>query len=193
MATQEVLQVHGTSLLFADATDFPNAGAGPPSTAANDIREGTGTKVQLDLTGIAATNGRQSDKTADLGAAWSREWLLGACIEWEAAPTAGGVVEFWWNGSPNSTAATGNSGGASGADGAFTVAGKSQLYFLGAMTVLNNVINIDAAIRTFHMPHRYGSLIVINLTDQAFRSTAVAMDETHIVLTPIIPDIQAAA
>lgn len=193
MATQEVLQVYGTSLLFADATDFPDSGAGPPTTAANDIRVGTGTKVQIDLTGLAAAAGRQSAKTATLGTAWPRDWKLGACIEWEAAPTAGGTVEFWWNASPSGTAGTGNAGGASGADAAYAVAGKTQLLFWGAMTVLNNVINIDPCVGTLWLPHNYGSLIVINSTDQPFRSTATAMDETHIVIYPNIPDIQAAA
>ena len=194
MATQQVLQVNGTQLLFADATDFPNAGAGPPTTAANSIiiTSPTPTKVQLDLTAVAAAAARQSAKTADLGAAFAQMWQLGACTEHTAAPTAGGEVEFWWNGSPSGTAATGNSGGASGVDAAYAVAGKQQLMLLGTMIVVNNVINIDTAIRRFWMPYRYGSLIVINSTDQAFAGAGV-MDETHITLTPVIPDIQAAA
>lgn len=192
MATQEVLQTYRTGLLFADVTDFPNAGAGPPTTAANDIRIGTGTKVQIDLTAVAAAAARQSDKTATLGDPWPREWVLGACIESTAAPTAGGTIEFWWNGSPNSTAATGNSGGASGSDAAFAVAGLPQLEFIGAMTVRNNVINIDTAIGILRLKHTYGSLIVVNKTDQAFAGAGV-MDETHITLTPVVPDIQAAA
>jgi len=188
--------VNGTQLLFADATDFPNAGAGPPTTAANDIRvtsPETPTKVQLDLTGVVATAARQSAKTADLGSAWAQEWMLGACIENETAPTAGGTVEFWWAGSPSSTAGTGNPGNASGADAAFTVAGLTQLIFIGALVVLNQVVNIDNNVGKLWMPYRYGSLIVVNKTSTAFRSTPTAMDETHNTLTPLIPDIQAAA
>jgi len=193
MATQQVLQVHATGLLFADATDFPNAGAGPPTTAANDIRIGTGTKVQLDLTGVAAAAARQSTKTADLGAAWPQQWMLGACIEWEAAPDAGGTVDFYWAPSPSVTPATGNPGNIAGADGVYAVAGLPQLMYLGAMTVLNQVVNIDTAIRKFYVPNRYGVLVVVNNTSSKFRDTAVAMDETHITVTPVIPDIQAAA
>ncbi len=192
MATQETLQVYGTSLLFADATDFPNAGAGPSETAANDIRVGTGTKVQIDLTLLAAAAGRQSDKVS-LAAAWPMDWILGACIEHEAAPTAGGIVEFWWAASPNSTAATGNPTGVTGADGAYTVANKPQLIFIGAMTVINAVINKEPAVGKLWMPHRYGSLIVINSTSSKFLETATAMDNTHIVLAPVIPDLQASA
>ena len=193
MATQELLQVYGTSLLFADATDFPNAGAGPSDTAANDIRVGTGTKVQIDLTALAAAAGRQSDKTADLGAAFPEVWVLGACIEHEAAPTAGGTVDFYWAGSPNSTAATGNSTGVTGADGAYTVANKEQLIFIGSLKVINAVINKNPTVGRFLMPYRYGSLIVINNTSSKFLETAVAMDNTHAVLTPLIPDLQAEA
>jgi len=193
MATQEILQVYGTSLLFADATDFPNAGAGPPETAANDIRVGTGTAVQIDLTLLAAAAGRQSDKTADLGAAFPREWMLGACIEHEAAPTAGGTVDFYWAGSPNATPATGNPTGVTGADGAYTVANKSQLIFIGALTVIAATINKSPTVGRLSMPYRYGSLIVINSTSSKFLESAVAMDNTHIVLNPIIPDVQAAA
>lgn len=192
MATQQVLQVHATGLLFADATDFPNAGAGPPTTAANDIRIGTGTKVQIDLTAVAAAAARASTKTSDLGSAWSQQWMLGACIESTGAPTAGGTIDFYWAPSPNSTAATGNPGNVSGTDAVYAVAGLPQLMYLGAMTVLNQVVNIDTAIRKFYMPNRYGTLVIVNNTDQAFAGAGV-MDETHITVTPVIPDIQAAA
>lgn len=194
MATQEVLQVYGTQLLFADVTDFPNSGAGPPNTAANSLIIGTPTKVQIDLTSIAAAAARQSAKTASLaktGSAWPREWVFGACIEHVATPTAGEVVEFWWNASPNSTAATGNSGGASGSDAAYAVAGKEQLIFIGTMTLRANIINIDAQIGTIWMPYLYGSLIVINSSPT--KALHSAMDETHVVATPVIRDIQAAA
>lgn len=196
MATQEILQVYGQQLVFADVTDFPNSGVGPPTTGANDIRIGTPTAVQIDLTGIAAAAARQSAKTATLartGSAFPIRWTLGACMENETAPDAGGTYDFYWNGSPNSTAGTGNSGGASGADAAFTVGGEDQLIFIGSLTVLNNVINIDTDISVIQMPYLFGSLIVINNTSTATRSTATAMDETHVVLTPNIEDLQAAA
>ena len=194
MATQQILQVHGTQLLFADVTDFPNSGAGPPATAANDIRiaSPTPTKVQIDLTGVAATEARQSDKTADLGSAFPEKLVLGACIEFEAAPDAGGTVDVYWAPSPSSVAATGNPGAVVGADGVFTVGTEDQLIQIGSMVLQNNVINIDVEIGTLRLPHRYGTLIVINNGSTAFRSTPTAMDETHITLTPVIPDLQAA-
>jgi hypothetical protein len=196
MATQELLQVYGDQLLFADATDFPNSGAGPPTTAANSIIIGTPTKVQIDLTGVSAAAARQSDKTASLaktGSAWPIQWVFGACMENETAPTAGGTFDFYWAASPNSTAGTGNPGATTGVDGTFTVGTENQLIRIGSLVVANTVINIKTAVGTIWLPHLYGSLVVINNTSTALRSTATAMDETHIVATPVIPDAQAAA
>ncbi len=194
MATQAILQQTGTQLLFADVTDFPNSGAGPPTTGANSLIIGTPTKVQIDCTGVAAAAGRESDKTATLaqtGTAWPEYWVLGACLEHVATPTAGETVEFYWNASPNSTAATGNSGGATGSDADFTVVGKSQLIWIGAMTLRAATINIDACIGRLYVPYLYGSLIIVNTCPT--KAMGAAMDEQHAVLTPVYPDLQASA
>jgi len=190
--TKELLQKNGAQLLFADAADFPNSGAGPPTTAANDLRITalSPTAVQIDLTGVGAAAARQSTKITDLGAAWAAGWILAACIEHEAAPIAGGAVNFWWAASPNATAATGNPGSVVGADGAFTVGGTVQLEFIGSLIVLNQVVNIKTKVGFLRPSYRYGSLIVVNNTSSAFRSTAVAMDETHITLTSLIDELQ---
>lgn len=194
MTTQLILQQSGTQLLFADATDFPNAGAGPPTTAANSLIIGSPTKVQLDMTDVAAAAARQSTKTATLahtGTAWPPRWILGACVEHVATPTAGETVDFYWNASPSATAGTGNGGGATGADAAFAVAGLPQLIYIGSLILRAATINIDPAIGTLWTPYLYGSLIVVNSSPtKAFHSV---MDETHVVLTPVLDDIQAAA
>lgn len=174
-----------TQLLFADhATDFGAA----PATAANSLIIGTPTDVQIDLTGLTDTSGRQSAKTGDLGDPRASLYRVDACIEWESAPTDNaGTVDFYWAGSPSATAGTGNAGGVSGSDASFThTAGiRSQLKYIGSLTIRNNVINIGFV--GFLQPeHRYGSLIVINNSGGALRSTATAMDETHITLTPAI-------
>lgn len=193
MATNELLQIYGKQLLFADhATDFGAA----PTTAANDIIVGAPTDIQIDLTGVSAAAARQSVKSATLartGDAWPTEWVLAACMENESAPTAGGTFDFYWNTSPNSSAGSGNAGKATGTDAAYTVGDEVQLIPMGALTVRNTVINIDTDISAIWLPNLYGSLIVINNTSTALRSSATAMDETHITLTPIIPDLQASA
>ena len=192
MATREILRVYGTQLLFADhSTDFGAA----PVTGANSLIIGAPTDVQMNMSVIAAAAAWQSAKTASLaktGSAWPEKWILGACMESTATPAAGGRFDFYWNGSPNSTAGTGNNGGASGSDASYAVAGKEQLIFIGSMIVRANVINIDASIGVLWMPHLYGSLIVINNTSVAMQADSDA-DETHVTLTSVIDDIQAEA
>ena len=185
----EILRKYGTQLLFADhATDFGAA----PATAANSLIIGTPTDVQMDVSVIAAAAAWQSAKTATLahtGVLWPMYWELGACLESTATPAAGGTFDFYWNPSPNATAGTGNSGGASGADASYAIAGLPQLYWIGSMIVVANVINIDGLIGTISMPYLYGSLILVNNTNVAMVADGDA-DECHIVLTAVIPEGQ---
>ena len=193
MATNAVLQQSGTQLVFSDVTDF-SGGDGPPATAANNLIIGAPTVVQIDCTDVAAAAARQSAKTATLahtGTAWPAYWIFGACVEHVATPTAGETMEFFWNASPSATAATGNSGAATGSDAAFAVAGTPQLIPIGTMILRAATINIDAAIGKLWMPYLYGSLIVVNVCPT--KAMGAAMDETHFVLTPVFDDIQAAA
>lgn len=193
MTTQAVLQKYGTQLMFADhATDFAGQ---TPATAANTFIVGSPTSVQMNFSVIAAAAAWESAKTATLahiGTAWPREWTLGAVMESTATPTAGGTFDFYWNASPSSTAGTGNSGEAAGVDQAIAITHLKALIFIGSMTVRNNVINKNSNIGTLWLPHLYGSLIMVNNTDVAMVADGDA-DECFAVLTPIIPDIQAAA
>jgi len=188
MAASEQLVKQGIQFLFADhATDFGAA----PATAANSLIIGTPTDVQIDLTGVAASGGARQAAKADLTTPWGRAWALGACIEFEIAPTDNGVVEFYWAPSPSSTAGTGNAGGTTGADAAFTDTGGNlgEMQFIGNLHVRNNVIAIGF-VGILVPIYEYGNLVVVNQADQALRSTATAMDETHIVLTEIIDEAQ---
>ena len=184
MANESDLKYDGNQILFADhATDFGAA----PATAANSLLLGSQTDVQIDLTGVAASGGaRQSSKTGDLGDPRVSMYAVDACIEFETAPTDGGRVDFYWCASPSATAGTGNASGLTGSDAAFTgtVGNLAQIVYIGSLVVRNNVINIGY-VGTFKPRHQYGILVVVNNTSQAFRSTATAMDETHITMTPL--------
>ena len=194
----EVLRKYGLSLIFADAADFQNAGAGPPTTAANDIRIGAAagaTIAQIDLTGLAAGGGaRESDKV-DLGVTQTLKghaWMVNACIEHESAPADGETVDFYWGSSPNSTDASGNPTILTGSDATFTdtVGSLGQLVFIGSLTLTTAVLNIGF-VGTFVPPHRYGMLVVINKSAaDTLRSSATAMDETHIIMTELIDELQ---
>lgn len=184
----EVLVKQGIQLLFADhATDFGAA----PATAANSLIIGAPTDVQLDLTGVAASGGARQAAKADLTTPWGREWELAACLEFETAPADGGTVEFYWAPSPSSTAGTGNPGGTTGADAAFTdsTGNLGEMIRIGILTVRNNVIAIGH-VGILRPPFQYGNLVVVNQASTALRSTATAMDETHITLTELIDEIQ---
>ena len=191
MATQKTLVQYGTQLLFADhATDFGAA----PATAANSLILGTPTDVQMNVSVLAAAAMWQSAKTAtlaDTGTAWPDEWILGACQEAAATPAAGATFDFYWNASPSATAGTGNSGGCSGTDAAYTAAGLKQLIFIGSLVCVANVLNISANVGRFRMPYLYGSLVVVNNT--AVGMVDAVADEIHYTLTPVYYDLQAAA
>ena len=191
MATNKILQVHGTQLLFADhAGDFGAA----PATPNNSKILGTPTDVEMDLQNVLAAAGFQSAKTADLGSAWSLQYYVEACIEFETAPTAGGTVDFYWSSSPVVTAGQGNDGGATGLNASYTEGAgqEDQLTFVGSLPLINNVINIGG-VGVFSPKHRFGQMIIINNGSTGLRNTATAMDETHITMTPIDTDIQASA
>jgi hypothetical protein len=194
MATNKILQEYGTQLIFADhATDFVYPATDP--LAANNITLSTNTEVQMNMSVIANGAYWQSAKTAtlvDTGTAWPIEWTFGACFEHAATPAAGTNMTLWWNPSPNSTAANGNSGGCSGSDAAYTAAGTNQLMLIGTMILRNNVTNINANIGTIVMPYIYGSLVVQNNSGVAMVADGDA-DNIYVVATPRITHIQAAA
>lgn len=184
----EILLKQGIQFLFADhAIDFGAA----PATPANSLIIGTPTDVQLDLTGVAASGGARQSAKANLTTPWARQWLVMACLEFETAPTDGGTVEFYWAPSPSSTAGTGNPGGTTGSDAAFTdtTGNLGQMDLIGIMTVRNNIINIGK-VGVFIPSHQYGNLVVVNQASTALRSTATAMDETHITMTELVDEIQ---
>lgn len=174
--------------LFADhAADFGAA----PATAANSLIDGTPTDVQIDLTGVAASGGARASAKADLGATRAQMFSVDACLEFETAPTDGKLVAFYWAASPSSTAGTGNPGGLTGADEAHTdtTGTKGQMVYVGSLVCRNSVICIGH-VGVFTAPHRYGMLLVVNNADQALRSTATAMDETHIIMQEVHPESQ---
>lgn len=174
---------NGTQLLYADhAADFGAA----PATAANSLIIGTPTDVQIDGTSVAASGGaRQSAKSADLGDGTRGTYFrVDACVEFAVAPSDGDSVGFYWAGSPSPAAATGNPGGVTGSDAAFTdtTGNLAEMQYIGSLTCRNNVICIGK-VGAFIPEHRYGSLVIVNNADQAMHT---AMDETHVTLTPII-------
>jgi len=170
----------GTPTVFADTTDYSATNSGFTRTD------------QLDLTSIANNAARESTK-ADLGALRARLYAVRVGIEYDVSPTAGTTSEFYWSASFSATAAVGNDGDVSGADSAFNASSedewKKQLIFLGSL-----INTADAAttvqyqtVGYFTPPHRYGQVIVVNKSGQAYEGDAVEM---FVALVPIIDEIQ---
>ncbi|NBT31820.1 MAG: hypothetical protein EBT13_07940, partial [Rhodobacteraceae bacterium] len=175
----------GSQWCFRDPTDFS-------PTAANDMRIGTPTYVSMVLDGtIADGSAWQSAKTGSLATS-SRlpaAFRVDACLEFNATPTDGKIVEFFWSGSNSSTAGTDNMGGASGANGSFTISNgeENQLIRIGALVVNDRTGSAPylckGKVGIFVPQHEYGSLIIVNRSGATLYSTDAA--EHHITLTAL--------
>jgi len=173
---------------FRDVTDFS------PATA-TDLRVGSPTLVQLDLTSVANTAYRQSTKV-DLGAIRAPAYKVRAALEFAATPVAGEIVVLYWAPSGSATAANGNAGNVSGSDSAYTGyssnadASVRQLDLIGVGIVTAQAtatVQVMEIIGMLYPGERYGSLVVKNDSDAAIHSDAV---ECHIVLDPVFEEIQ---
>lgn len=175
---------------------FANFAGDFSPTAANDLRAGTDTEVELVLLNLTDTLAVQSAK-ADLGAKFAERYSVTACLEMQiAAASSAGAVEFYWNASPSATAATANMGAASGSAAAYsgyssdlTVAVR-QLIFIGVAVLTDD--GVDSVqicfVGDLYPPHRYGSLIVKNECGQTICDTDDI--EAHVVFNPVVPEVQ---
>lgn len=175
---------------------FANFAGDFSPTAANDLREGTDTEVELVLLNLADTAAAQSAQ-ADLGAHFAERYALVAAIEMQvAAADVGEVVECYWNASASATAATGNMGAASGSAGVYSGYSSDLAIAVRQLIRIGNMVMTDDAVDSVQIgfvgdlypPHRYGSLIVKNELGQTICDTDDI--EAHIVLNPIIPELQ---
>ena len=180
----EILVKTGTPIIWADATDWPVDGA-----------HGLGNETyQLDLTSVATTKARQAVK-GDLGATRAANYFVKVAIEFAVAPAIGATVDIYWSPSQSATAATGNDGGASGADDAYKNSEESewlaQCIYLGSLSATADAtptVQIQT-VGKFSPPARYGMPIVRNATAQAFHNDAVEM---FVALIPIVDEAQTA-
>lgn len=163
--------------------------------AALGLEQGSQTDRTLTLaatSGLADDAARESQK-ADLGANRPPRISVDAAIEWFSAPTTGERVDFYWAPSHDATAADGNPGYVTGADGDYDggVAtldeGLAQLTFVGSM-----IVSADAAVQkqhvgTFVPVARYGTLVVVNRSGAVICGTDD--EESNVVLTGITDDV----
>lgn len=175
---------------------FADVGADFSPTAANDLRHATATdtECQLDLTDLADGAARQSTKV-DLGENRAQAYNVRCAFELAATPTAGDLIELYWAPSQHATAGTGNPGGVSGSDSAYSGYSSNladsvkQLILIGVFICTAQATGTVQVgeVGIFMPTERYGTLIVKNESNAAFHSDAV---EGHVVFDPIVPEAQ---
>lgn len=184
----EVLHKEGTYIAFGVTASFSPADAGTQWAAA--ITDA------LTLSAVANGAGRQSAK-ADLGATRARRYAVFGCVDFTGeTPTAGGTVDYYWAPSTSGTAANGNVAGNSGGDaaapdgalGSITLAEFiRQCIPIGSLIVHDGASVQNGFVGFFTAPSRYGQLIVVNNSGDAFEADDV---EAHQVLVPVIDESQ---
>ncbi len=184
MALPDFLELNvGTQLVFGDhATDFVGG-------ATKTSLEVAGTDVQLDLTSVADTAGRESAKF-DLTADFQFMYALIASYEFAATPVTGENVEHYIAPTPIAAAANGNIMNIDGVDAAAPSGIGTLAELVDASVPVGNfkcTNDATGAVQTafigIYIPmFRYGILIVKNESGAAFHSDAV---ESHLVLVPV--------
>ena len=182
------------ALEVSDATQirFFVTGSFSPADAATNWTSGTPTDVVLTLSGLATGAGRQSTKV-DLGATRHSVYHLYGCVDFTGeTPTSGATVDYYWMPSTSGTAADGNVAGNSGTDaaapggavpGALTVTEFARMGLLiGSLHVSDDAAVQNGYVGSFSPPTRYGQLLVVNNSGDAFEADDVEM---HQVLSPV--------
>lgn len=180
-----VLQV-GTQIRFFVTGSFS------PVDVATNWTIGTPTDVVLTLSALADGAGRQSNKV-DLGADRAPSYELLGCVDFTGeTPTTGEVVEYWWLPSTHTTPANGNVAGNSGVDGAAPDGALGSItltefkniggQFIGKLRIHDGAVVQNGFVGILRPTARYGQLLVINESGDAFEADDVEM---HQVLNPI--------
>lgn len=190
----EVLIKEGTALVFGVSASFNPADDGTNWA----IGHGDAITHALTLTGLATGTGARQSIKADLGATRAPEYAVLGCVDFTGeTPTSGGTVDYYWAPSTSGTGASGNLWGNSGADAAAgdgaVPSGVTLAEFLRECIYIGTIIVTDDAavqngfVGVFSPPTRYGQLVVVNNSGDAFEADDVEM---HQVMIPLIPEGQ---
>lgn len=194
MAAEILIQdVAGASLT---QLRFGVSGSFSPADAGTNWTIGTPTDVTLTLAGVANGAARQSDKQ-DLGAVRAPAYSVLGCVDFTGeTPTGGNLVSYYWAPSSSGTQATGNIAGNSGADadapggalGSITLAEFLKMcQFIGSLVVHDGAVVQNGLVGVFSPLTRYGQLVVVNDSGDAFEADDVEM---HQVMNPLVPESQ---
>lgn len=166
-----------------------------PADVATNWTIGTPTDVVLTLDAVAAAAARQSAKV-DLGALRAEEYDVFGCVDFTGETPAAGSIDYYWAPSTHVTPANGNVAGNSGIDadcpdgalGTITLA-EFLLWCqsIGSLRVHDGASVQNGFVGTFTPSSRFGQLIVVNNSADAFEADDVEM---HQVMNPVVRELQ---
>lgn len=187
----EVLVKDGTQIAFGVSASF-----NPADDGTNFVTDLSTIGVAITLASVATGAGRQSAK-ADLGATRAQTYTVYGAVDFtDETPSATGTVDYYWAPSGNATAGNGNIAGNSGSDaacpdgalGSITLAEFiKQCQFIGQLACHDGASVQAGLIGVFAPCSRYGQLIVVNNSGDAFEADDVEM---HTVFNPNVDEVQ---
>ncbi len=193
MATNEVLVKQGSQIVFGAAATWD------PADNGTNFAESDAITVEMGMTAVANAAGVQSIKI-DLGATRASRFSVLAAFDFTGETPTTGSVDLYWAPSVSGTQATGNIAGNSGADAALVdgptttditvVEFVAQCQYIGSLATTNDATVQAGYVGTFSPIHRFGQMIMVNNANDAMEADEV---ECHIVMNPIVTDIQASA
>lgn len=142
----------------------------------------TGGNKTITLTSLAHGDGRMGEEH-DFGATFPELVRVELLLDFNAAPTAGTVVDVYWS---SSVDGINYDGECTGADAAYNVeADMMRLHYVGSLAASNDT-DPQRASWLFRLPARYGLPVVSNQSGQAL--TAIGTDQV-VTVTPLIGNI----
>jgi len=137
----------------------------------------------LNLASLADGAGRQGDEH-DFGVTFPSRMRVLLEVDFNAAPTAGEVVDVYWASSHDGVDYDGECGGS---DAAYNSEDDmKRLHYVGSL-VCSNDTDLQRQSWVFFLPARYGLPVVSNQSGQALTSTGT---DQVLTATPLVDEIQ---
>ena len=137
----------------------------------------------ITLTSLADGDGRMGEEH-DFGATFAARVRISMELDFNAAPTAGELVDLYWSSSQDGTDYDGE---CTGADAAYNDENDMRrLHWVGSLVCTNDT-DPQRQSWVFFLPARYGLPVVSNQSGQAL--TATGTDQI-ITVTPLIDEVQ---
>lgn len=137
----------------------------------------------ITLTSLADGNGRMGE-VRDFGVTFAARIRIALELDFNAAPTAGELVDVYWSSSHNGTVYDGE---CTGVDGAYNSEDDMlRLYYVGSL-VCSNDTDPQRQSWVLFLPARYGLPVISNQSGQVL--TNVGTDQI-VTITELIDEVQ---